>query len=87
MNQPPIAKTLRAPITSQPTCRRHPQRTCRATTVVGLDDLDVERELLEDVVDELDRGLLVVAVVDPQHPDPGAVIDRGVLVLLLAGPG
>ncbi len=33
--------------------------------VVGLDDLDPERELLEDVVDELDRGLLVVAWVDP----------------------
>jgi hypothetical protein len=53
---------------------------------VGLDDFDVERELLEDVVDELDRGLLVVPVVDPQHAQPGAVIDRGVLVVLLAGP-
>jgi hypothetical protein len=39
--------------------------------VVGLDDLDGEGQLLEDVVDELDRALLVVAVVDPQYPDPG----------------
>ena len=30
--------------------------------VVGLDGLDLERELLEDVVQELDRGLLVVLV-------------------------
>jgi hypothetical protein len=35
------------------------------------------------VVSEGDRGLLVVAVVDPQHPQPGAVIDRRVLVILL----
>ena len=46
--------------------------------------LDPEGELLEDVVDELDRGLLVVAGVDPQHPDAGAVVDRGELVVLLA---
>jgi hypothetical protein len=52
---------------------------------VGLDDLDPERELLEDVIEELDGGLLVVARVDPQHPDPGAIVDRGVLVVLLAG--
>ena len=32
--------------------------------VVGLDDLDLERQLLEDVVEELDGGLLVVAGVD-----------------------
>ena len=63
------------------------KRALELGAVVGLDDLDRERELLEDVVDELDRGLLVVAVVDPQDPDPGAVIDRGELVVLLAAGG
>lgn len=52
-------------------------------TVVGLDRLDLERELLEDVIEELDRALLVVAVIDAQHSWPGAVIDRGVLVVRL----
>ena len=52
--------------------------------VVGLDHFDVERELLEEVVGELDGGLLVVAGVDPKHADAGAVVDRGVLVVLLA---
>src|SRR4249919_1575657 len=51
--------------------------------VVCLNHLDLERELLEHVVDELNRGLLVEPVVDPQHPDPRAVIDRGELVVLL----
>jgi hypothetical protein len=36
--------------------------------VVGLDDLDTERQFLEDVVEELDGGLLVVAGVDPVAP-------------------
>ena len=36
-------------------------------TVVGLDRLDLEREFLEDVIEELDRGELVVLRVDPQH--------------------
>ena len=49
-------------------------------------DVDPERELLADVVEELDRGLLVAAVVDPQHSQPGAVVDRGELVVArLAG--
>ena len=53
--------------------------------VVGLDDLDAEREFLKDVVEEPDRRVLVAAVVDPQYPDAGAVVDGGVLVVL--GPG
>ena len=53
--------------------------------VVGLDHLDRERELLEHVVDEPDRCGLIQPVVDPKDPDPGAVIDRGELVVLLAG--
>jgi transposase-like protein len=52
--------------------------------VVGLDALGLERQAGEDLVDELDGGLLVVARVGPQHPQPGAVIDRGVLVVLAA---
>jgi hypothetical protein len=40
--------------------------------------------VLEDVVDEPDRGLLVVARVDAQDAEAGAVIDRGVLIVLLA---
>ena len=61
------------------------QGTLELGPVVGLDDLYLERELLEDVVEELDRGLKVVVGIDPQHADPGAVIDRGVLLVLLAG--
>jgi hypothetical protein len=36
--------------------------------VVGLDHLDPQRELVQQVVGELDRGLLVEPVVDPQYP-------------------
>ena len=52
--------------------------------VVGLDHLDLEGQLLEDVVDELDRGFLGVAGIDPEYADAGAVVDRGVLVVLRA---
>ena len=37
-------------------------------SVVGLDLHNIERQLLDDVVDELDRGLLIQALVDPQDP-------------------
>jgi hypothetical protein len=40
---------------------------------------------LEDVVHELDGGALVVAVVNAQDPDAGAVVDDSELVVLLAG--
>ena len=52
--------------------------------IVGLDLHDGEGQLLEDVVDESDRRLLVQALVDPQDPQASAVIDCGVLVVLLA---
>jgi hypothetical protein len=43
---------------------------------------------VEDVVQERDRGLLGVALIHPQYPEPGAVIDGGVLVVALRrGPG
>src|SRR5260370_15897795 len=53
-------------------------------TVVGLDLLDPKGEFLEDVVCELDRGLLVQLSVDLQDPQPRAVVDGCELVVLLA---
>jgi hypothetical protein len=53
---------------------------------VGLDLLHPEGELLEEVVEELDGGVLVAAGIDPQHPQPGAVVDCGELVEAFAGP-
>jgi hypothetical protein len=38
----------------------------------------------EDLVDEADGRPLVGSIVDPQDPDPGAVVDSGELVVLLA---
>jgi hypothetical protein len=52
--------------------------------VVGLDDLDLERQALDDMVEELDRGGLVERRVDPQDAQTGAVVDRGELVVLVA---
>src|SRR5665213_195632 len=55
--------------------------------VVRLDHLDPEGELLEDVVNELDRCDLVEAIVDSQDPEPGAIVDRRELVVLLPSSG
>ena len=52
--------------------------------VVRLYLLHLEGQLLEHVVDELDRGLLIQAVVDFENAQSGAVVDSGVLVVLLA---
>jgi hypothetical protein len=52
---------------------------------VGLDLLDLERKLLQDVVGELDGGALVEPRVDAQHSQPGAVVDGGELVVLAVG--
>jgi hypothetical protein len=41
-----------------------------------------EGEPLQDVVEELDGRLLVELRIDAQHPQPGAVIDGGELVML-----
>lgn len=59
------------------------ERSLELRAVIGLGDLDFEGELLQDVVEELDGRLLVVALVDPQGPDAGAVVDRCVLVVAL----
>ncbi len=42
--------------------------------------MNAKRELLDDVVDEVYRVLLSVTSIDLQRPDPGRVIDCGVLV-------
>jgi hypothetical protein len=42
---------------------------------IGADHLDPKRELLDDVIDEVDRICLIVLVVDFQGPDAGGVID------------
>ncbi len=47
--------------------------------IVGLDALDPEWKLAQDVVDERDRVLLSVGVKNLQNPDPRAVVDGGVL--------
>jgi hypothetical protein len=60
------------------------ERRLEFGSVVRLDHLDPERKLIQQEVGELDRGLLVELVVDPQHPQPGAVVDGGELVILLA---
>ena len=52
--------------------------------VVGLDDLDPEREPLQDIVEELDGSFLVELGVDAQDPQAGAVVDGGELVILAA---
>ena len=57
--------------------------------VVGLNDLHPEREPLQHIVQELDGRLLVELGIDPQDPQPGAVVNRGELVVLpgLGGAG
>lgn len=51
--------------------------------VVGLDQVDFEGQLLEDIVQEPGRHLLVQAVEDLEDAQPSAVVDGGVLVVLL----
>ena len=55
--------------------------------VVRLDRHHSKGQALQRVVDELDGGLLVEPVVDLEDPEPGAVINRGVLVMPLASTG
>jgi len=60
------------------------KRRLELRTVVGLDLFDPEGQLLEDVVNELDGGLLVQLSVGLEDAEPGAVIDGGELVVLPA---
>src|SRR5262245_23461203 len=48
--------------------------------VVGLDHLDAEREPPQDLVQEADGRSLIARVVNLEHANPGAVIDRGELI-------
>jgi hypothetical protein len=43
--------------------------------VVGLDDLNPERQPRQHIIQELDGRLLVELGLDAQHPQPGAVVD------------
>lgn len=52
--------------------------------VVGLDDVDAEREALPHFVDELDSPALIAAVVHLQDSNARAIIDRGELIEALA---
>jgi hypothetical protein len=54
--------------------------------VVGLDDLDTEGQPCQDVVQELDGGLLIAAGVEAPDAQPGAVVDGGELVVLGPAP-
>ena len=54
---------------------------------VGVHRVDAEGEALDQVVDEVDRALLVVALVDAQRADAGGVVDRRELVVLPVRPG
>src|SRR4029077_2340873 len=62
-------------------CDMPMERSLEFGAVVGLDHLNSERQSLEDIVDELDRGLLVRPGVKVKDSQPRAVIDRGVLVV------
>jgi len=63
------------------------ERGAELGPVICLDHLNREGQPLQDVVDELDRGLLVQRGVDPHHPQPDAVVDGGELVVPLARRG
>src|SRR2546429_5577773 len=54
--------------------------------VVGLDLHDLERQLLEDVVDKADSGLLVQALVDPQNAQAGGRRGGGGQVVVPSPP-
>ena len=47
---------------------------------IAANRVDAEGELLDDVVDEVDRALLVVFSIDLESADPRGVIDRRVLI-------
>jgi hypothetical protein len=51
----------------------------KLVAVIGANRMDPERELLHDVVDEVDGIALRVAGINYQGPDPGGVVDGGVL--------
>src|SRR5688572_442714 len=48
--------------------------------VVGLNDVDAKRQAAQDIIDERDGGPLRTGVVDLEHANAGAIIDRGELI-------
>ncbi len=44
------------------------------------DCVDAERELLNDIVDEANRTLLIMLFIDPKSTNPSCIIYRGVLI-------
>ena len=57
-------------------------------TVVGLGALHLEGQPVEDQIYELDGCLLIESLVDPEHAEASAVVNRGLLVeALAAGDG
>ena len=55
------------------------------SAIVRLDHMDAERQAAEDVVDELDGRALITGIVDLEHANPGAIVDRRELVEAPAG--
>lgn len=49
-------------------------------SAVGTYSMDAERKLLNHVINEVDRTLLVVLRIDLQSSDPCGIIDRRVLI-------
>ena len=52
--------------------------------VIGLNLLNGEREMLPDLLEEIDRGLGVVVVVDARHAKSGGFVNRRELIKALA---
>ena len=48
-------------------------------TIVGADFLDPKRELLNDMINEVDRVSVRVFGVNFECPDPRRVVDRGIM--------
>jgi hypothetical protein len=55
--------------------------------VIGLDHEHAKRQAPHDLIDEEAGRTLVAGVVDLEHPNPGAIIDRGELIEAAARSG
>jgi hypothetical protein len=55
--------------------------------VIGLNDVDAERQSAHHLVNELDRRALIARVEDLEDPDPRAIVNRGELKQPSACPG
>ena len=48
-------------------------------TVIGADLADTERELIDDVIDEVDRVSLGMLLVDLERANAGGIVNGGIL--------